>query len=75
MAYRFNPPPGWQVADGFTPGNDWRPDPTWPAAPDGWEFWVAVPDAPPPPPPSPPAAPASGAPASASAKVGGMSSP
>jgi Short C-terminal domain len=80
MAYRFNPPPGWQVADGFTPGNDWRPDPSWPAAPEGWEFWVAVPDAPPPPPPSPPAAPASAAPAnaapasaaSASAKVGGM---
>jgi len=69
MAYRFNPPPGWQVADGFTPGNDWRPDPTWPAAPDGWEFWVAVPDAPPPP-PSPPTAPASAP--SASAKVSGM---
>ena len=38
MAYRFNPPPGWQVADGFTPGNDWRPDPALPAAPEGWEF-------------------------------------
>ena len=62
MAYRFNPPPGWQVAEGFTPGNDWRPDPAWPAAPEGWEFWVAVPDAPPPPPP-PPGQPAAGPPA------------
>ena len=78
MAYRFNPPPGWQVADGFTPGNDWRPDPTWPAAPDGWEFWVAIPDAPPPPPP-PPGPPAADQPAAAtastataSAKMSGM---
>ncbi len=80
MAYRFNPPPGWLVEQGFTPGNDWRPDPAWPAAPEGWEFWVAVPDAPPPPPPppgpatddhAPPPQPASGG-ASASAKMGGM---
>ena len=78
MAYRFNPPPGWQVADGFTPGNDWRPDPSWPAAPDGWEFWVAVPDSPPPPPP-PPGPPAADQPAAAtastataSAKMSGM---
>ncbi len=82
MAHRFNPPPGWQVADGFTPGNDWRPDPAWPAAPEGWEFWLPVPDAPPPPPPPPgppPAGPsASGpatgtaSPATASAKMSGM---
>jgi hypothetical protein len=82
MAYRFNPPPGWQVADGFTPGNDWRPDPSWPAAPEGWEFWVAVPDAPPPPPPppGPPSAEPSaaqpstgtGGAATASAKMSGM---
>ncbi|MCU0263575.1 MAG: SHOCT domain-containing protein [Candidatus Nanopelagicales bacterium] len=78
MAYRFNPPPGWQVEEGFAPGNDWRPDPAWPAAPQGWEFWVAVPDAPPPPPPgpqqsdhAPPTPPASGG-ATASAKMGGM---
>ena len=82
MAYQFNPPPGWQVAEGFTPSNDWRPDPAWPAAPDGWEFWVAVPDSPPPPPPPPgPAAPrpdpsdsasATGPAPTASAKVSGM---
>jgi hypothetical protein len=81
MAYRFNPPPGWQVAEGFTPGNDWRPDPAWPAAPEGWEFWVAVPDAaPPPPPPGPPSAdhstaepsPGTATTATASAKMSGM---
>ena len=79
MAFRFNPPPGWQVADGFTPSNDWRPDPAWPAAPEGWEFWVAVPDAPqPPPPPGPPAddqptsAPPAGTAATATSKMGGM---
>jgi hypothetical protein len=81
MAYRFNPPPGWQVADGFTPGNGWLPDPSWPAAPDGWEFWVAVPDAPPPPPPpgsasadpsTAPPSPGTTSAATASAKMSGM---
>ncbi len=79
MAHRFNPPPGWQVEQGFTPSNDWRPDPSWPAAPEGWEFWVAVPDPPPPAPPADPPTgdptlsppPASGA-ATASAKMSGM---
>lgn len=41
MAYRFNPPPGWDVPDGFTPDGEWKPDPSWPAAPEGWPFWVA----------------------------------
>lgn len=82
MAYRFNPPPGWQVAEGFTPGNDWRPDPAWPAAPEGWEFWIAAPDAPPPAPPAPGEPPPDSAPggtpagagsaSTASAKVSGM---
>ncbi|MGB8020737.1 MAG: SHOCT domain-containing protein [Candidatus Nanopelagicales bacterium] len=58
MAHRFNPPPGWQVPDGFTPDRDWRPDPTWPAAPDGWDFWLPEPSA--------------GTPPTASQKIGGM---
>ena len=50
MAYRFDPPPGWQVADGFTPGNDWRPNPR--GRPHRTvDCRVAVPDAPLPPPP------------------------
>ena len=76
MSYRFNPPPGWDVAEGFNPEPGWAPDPSWPAAPDGWEFWL--PDAVvPPPPPGPPQSPgatstAQSAAQSASAKVGGM---
>jgi hypothetical protein len=62
MAYRFNPPPGWDVPPGFTPDDAWTPDPTWPAAPPGWEFWLPEVQVPPPPP----------AGASASAKLGGM---
>ncbi|MBD7981294.1 excalibur calcium-binding domain-containing protein [Oerskovia merdavium] len=59
MAVHFNPPPGWLVPPGFAPSSDWHPDPAWPAAPQGWVFWVeagaaaAVPT--PPPPPAPPA--------------------
>lgn len=57
--YAFNPPPGWHVPDtpGWTPPEGWLPDPTWPAAPADWQFWVAVarPEPPPPPPPEPPA--------------------
>lgn len=40
MAYKFNPPPGWNVPEGFTPDSEWKPDPSWPAAPEGWQFWV-----------------------------------
>ncbi len=40
MAQRFNPPPGWHVPAGFTPTPGWQPDPSWPAAPTGWNFWV-----------------------------------
>ncbi|HEX6887167.1 MAG TPA: SHOCT domain-containing protein [Candidatus Nanopelagicales bacterium] len=67
MAYRFNPPPGWDVPSGFSPGEGWAPDPTWPAAPEGWEFWLAEPVAPPPPP-----GPAASATAGATAKMSGM---
>lgn len=46
MVYVFNPPPNWPIPQGFTPQEGWEPDPTWPPAPDGWQFWV-LPDAPP----------------------------
>ncbi|MBD8078551.1 hypothetical protein [Cellulosimicrobium arenosum] len=48
MTLRFVPPPGWRTPAGFTPTDDWHPDPSWPAAPAGWVFWVddAVPPAP-----------------------------
>lgn len=71
MAYRFNPPPGWNVPEGFTPGSDWKPDPVWPAAPEGWEFWLPEPVAPPGAPP-PPTSQAAQAAQNASQKVGGM---
>jgi hypothetical protein len=36
----FNPPPGWPVPLGFQPSRDWTPNPSWPAAPAGWQFWI-----------------------------------
>lgn len=42
MTQRFNPPPGWNVPPEFVPSADWQPDPSWPAAPDGWNYWVEV---------------------------------
>ena len=72
MAYRFNPPPGWDVPEGFTPEDRWTPDPTWPAAPDGWEFWLPDTVAPPPPPGPPPTSSAGQAAQSAGAKMSGM---
>ncbi len=41
--WMFNPPPGWPVPLGFRPQEGWTPDPSWPAAPIGWEFWLAAP--------------------------------
>lgn len=74
MSYRFNPPPGWDVPSGFTPTEGWTPDPAWPAAPDGWEFWLA--DTVPGPPPQSgvgtASSSASTAAAHASEKLGGM---
>lgn len=43
---RFNAPPGWPVRPGFTPDDRWQPDPSWPAAPAGWVFWIDVDDEP-----------------------------
>lgn len=41
VGYNYNPPPGWEVpADDWAPPLGWAPDPAWPAAPDGWQFWV-----------------------------------
>ncbi|MGW6128929.1 LppU/SCO3897 family protein [Cellulomonas sp. NPDC055163] len=37
----FAPPPGWTVPAGFDPRRGHLPDPAWPAAPEGWEFWTA----------------------------------
>lgn len=39
----FNAPPGWLTPAGFDPRRGHLPDPTWPAAPAGWQFWVARP--------------------------------
>lgn len=39
----FVPPPGWSVPAGFDPRRGHLPDPAWPAAPEGWEFWAAPP--------------------------------
>lgn len=41
MAAIFNPPPGWPIEPGFVPSDDWQPDPEWPPAPPGWQFWIA----------------------------------
>ena len=40
---RFNPPPNWPVALGWSPPRDWDPPPSWPPAPPGWTFWVDEP--------------------------------
>jgi hypothetical protein len=70
MAYRFNPPPGWEVPAGFTPGEGWAPDPAWPPAPEGWDFWLPAPV--PPPPPGPAAGAGAGGVQSASQRMSGM---
>jgi len=39
--YEFNPPPGWPVPPpGWTPPPDWVPDPSLPAAPANWQWWI-----------------------------------
>lgn len=45
---RFNAPPGWNVPPDFVPSADWKLDPSWPPAPEGWNYWVddAAPAAP-----------------------------
>ena len=43
MSVRFNAPPGWPIPlPSWAPGDDWMPDPSWPAPPHGWTFWVVV---------------------------------
>ncbi len=37
--WTFNPPPSW-AALGYDPRSGLPPDPTWPAPPVGWQFWV-----------------------------------
>lgn len=49
---RFNSPPGWPpAADGWVPTPSTPPDPTWPAPPPGWAFYVDEHGAPVTPPP------------------------
>jgi hypothetical protein len=59
VGLRYNRPPGWPPAPkGFVPGPNWRPDPSWPELPPGWQVWVD--DGPPSaaaPPPARPATP------------------
>lgn len=43
MGTRFNPPPGWDVPENFSPDPGWAPDPTWPAPPENWQWWVPEP--------------------------------
>ena len=38
---RFNPPPNWPVPPGWSPGPGRKIDPSWPAPPVGWQFWIA----------------------------------
>lgn len=41
MAIRYNPPPGWDVPlENGRPPAGFTPNPSWPPAPDGWEFWL-----------------------------------
>lgn len=37
---RYNPPPNWPVPPGWSPGPGRTVDPSWPAPPPGWQFWV-----------------------------------
>ena len=38
---RFNAPPGWPPVSGdWLPPNDWQPQPSWPAPPAGWVFYI-----------------------------------
>jgi hypothetical protein len=36
----FTPPPSWGAPAGFDPRRGHVVDPTWPPAPDGWQFWT-----------------------------------
>ncbi len=39
-------PPGWpQPPADFVPADNWEPDPRWPRAPEGWQFWQVSDDA------------------------------
>lgn len=40
--WRFNAPQGWPPPTaGIRPPADWKPDPSWPAAPPEWQWWIA----------------------------------
>jgi hypothetical protein len=38
--YVFTPPPSWGTPEGFDPRRGHVVDPSWPSAPDGWQFWT-----------------------------------
>jgi hypothetical protein len=38
--YVFTPPPSWTAPQGFDPRRGHVVDPSWPPAPDGWQFWT-----------------------------------
>ncbi len=41
MPSKYNPPPGWDVPlEGGKPVPGFQPDPNWPAAPEGWQFFT-----------------------------------
>jgi hypothetical protein len=47
MARHFKVPPGWPPlpTPNWIPPREWSPDPTWPAPPPGWTFYVDGPAA------------------------------
>lgn len=40
-SFTFHTPPGWpSTPPGWQPTQGWRPDPSWLAPPDDWEWWL-----------------------------------
>lgn len=44
MTVQFNPPPGWHVPQGWMPPFGWKKPKRWPEAPQGWEFYLELPE-------------------------------
>lgn len=44
MTKVYNSPPNWpEPPEGWMPEPGWQPDPAWGPAPNGWQFWVELP--------------------------------
>jgi len=80
MSTRFNPPPGWPLADsdGGLPPADWQPEAAAPPVPEGWPFYLdergfatATPPGAWQPPPAPATRPAGGVAGSSTSAVPG----